>query len=71
MDIRFHDNKLKALRQSHPKLWRFLIVDKGLGKRLLAVKLALGDDHIEHDITTWGDNIQGLIEYRPDYFDAL
>jgi len=71
MDIRFTDNKLRALRQSHPRLWRFLIIDKGLGERLLSVKLALGGGHIEQDIKRWGNNIQGLIEFRPDYFDTL
>lgn len=44
MDFRFPDNKLRILRQSHPKLWQFLIVNKGLGKRILALKLALEDD---------------------------
>jgi len=71
MDIRFPDNKLKALRQSHPRLWRFLIIDKGLGKRLLSVKLALGDNHVDWDMARWWNNIGGLIEHRPDYFDAL
>lgn len=44
MDFRFPDNKLRALRLSHPKLWRFLIFDKDLGKRILALKLALEDE---------------------------
>ena len=44
MDFRFPDNKLGILRQSHPKLWQFLIVDRGLGKRILALKLALADN---------------------------
>ena len=44
MDFRFADSKLSLLRQSHPKLWRFLLIDKGLGKRILVLKLALEDE---------------------------
>ena len=43
MDIHFADNKLRILRLSRSKLWRFIIVDKRPGKRLLSMKLALSE----------------------------
>lgn len=70
MDIRFKDNKLKILRKSHPKLWKFLILKKGLGKRLLALKLVLNDK----EITKLADNnsyIEQIIEKRPCFFDSI
>ena len=61
MDFRFPDNKLGILRQSHPKLWQFLIVNKGLGKRILALKLALEDD---------GDTEDSRLESIYSYFET-
>lgn len=72
MDIRFPDNKLKALHHSHPKLWEFLIVEKGLGKRLLALKLSLNDEEITYtSLETMDSYIKMLIEKMPCYFDTL
>lgn len=68
MDWAFKDNHLAALRKSHPKLWRFLIVDKGLGRVLLQIKLALRDG--QADFWT-NERIEDLIEKRPCYFDCL
>jgi len=71
MDIRFPDNKLKALRQSHPKLWRFLIVDKGLGERIIRLKHALSDDgQSELGENLWAD-VERLVEEQPGYFEEL
>lgn len=70
MDIRFADNKLKALRLSHPKLWKFLIVKKGLGKRLIALKVALHKEQPQNEQII--DNyVNTLVELRPCFFDHL
>lgn len=72
MDFRYSDNKLKALRLSHPKLWNLIIVKKGLGKRLIALKLALNEE--EHEAFTeerLDRNVTWLIQQRPCYFDSL
>jgi len=71
MDIRFADNKLKVLRQSHPKLWRFLIVDKGLGERIIALKLALSTDGQPQFAGSLRSYAERLVEQRPCYFDTL
>ena len=72
MDIRFPDNKLKTLRLSHPKLWHFLIVEKGLGKRLVALKLALNEEgNSSLPEGRLDQNIKTLVEQRPCYFDHL
>ena len=69
MDIHFRDNHLAALRQSHPKLWRFLVIDKGLGKELVKVKLALDSGQYDMFAQQW--SIEKLIEQRPCFFDKL
>lgn len=69
MDIAFKDNHLAALRLSHPKLWRFLIVDKGLGEEMLKIKLALNDQQMNLFSSTW--DIEDLLVQRPCFFDRL
>jgi hypothetical protein len=72
MDFRYNDNKLSILHNSHPKLWNFLVVEKGLGKRILALKLALSDDkqsvYNDVDIDKY---VSQLVKQRPCYFDHL
>lgn len=69
MDIAFPDNHLSKLRHSHPRLWRFLMVDKGLGAELVKIKLALRDG--QTDLFSSSGCIERLLEQRPDYFDKL
>lgn len=69
MDIRFKDNHLSKLRLSHPKLWRFLVVNKGLGKELVKCKLALDDGQYNMFAQTW--DIEKLLEQRPCFFDSV
>ena len=69
MDIAFENNHLATLRHSHPKLWRFLMVDKGLGEELLKIKLALRDGQGDLFSATW--DVEELIEQRPCFFDRL
>jgi len=71
MDYHFPDNKLRALRHSHPELWRFLILRKGLGKRLLALKSVLEDEESKRFIASFGDNVERIIEQCPWFFDSL
>jgi len=70
MDIKFKDNKLSILRKTHPKLWRFLILEKGLGKRLMALKLALSESAIE-DFESKSNIIEQIVEEKPCFFDFL
>jgi len=71
MDIRFPDNKLKALRKSHPKLWRFLIVNKGLGIRIIALKRALSKDGQSGLASDLSSYVVELIEEQPQYFEEI
>lgn len=68
MDIGFDNNHLSRLRISHPKLWRHIIIDRGLGTELIKIKLALRDG--QADMFS-GDRIEKLLEQRPCYFDML
>lgn len=71
MDIRFPDNKLKALRESHPKLWRFLIIDKGLGVRIIALKSALSGGGQPQTSVALQDCAKRLSEDQPHYFEQI
>jgi len=71
MDIRFPDNKLKALRQSHPKLWRFIILDKGLGARIIALKHALSKDGESQLSGSLQSHVERLVEQQPQYFEEI
>lgn len=69
MDIKFPDNHYKALRQSHPKLWRHLMVDRGVGEMLVKIKLALNAG--QYDLFAGTMGVEQLIEARPCFFDRL
>lgn len=69
MGIGFPDNHLALLRRTHPKLWRFLMIDKGLARELLKVKLALDDGQMNLFAATW--DIEALLRQRPCFFDRL
>lgn len=71
MDIKFSDSKLSILRQSHPKLWRFLLVDKGLAERILKLKLALEDEEASDHESWLQGRIESLVAQRPCFFDSV
>lgn len=68
MDIKFKGNKLSVLRRSHPRLWHFLMVDKGLGKELMKLKLCLDNGQMNMDQLL---DVEDLLRIRPCYFDRL
>ena len=68
MDIGIPGNHLSRLRLSHPKLWRFLMVEKGLGKELIKIKLAVRDGQADFYSK---EGIGHIIDVRPCYFDDL
>lgn len=68
MDIGIPGNHLSILRLSHPKLWRFLMVEKGLGQELLKIKLALKGG--QSDFFSQ-ERVEHIIDLRPCYFDDL
>ena len=70
MDIRFPDSKISILRTSHPKLWRFLLVDKGLAERILKLKLALGDEDFPGTAKERQQYSRNLVDTRPCFFDS-
>ena len=69
MDIAHPDNHLATLRRTHPKLWRFLMIDKGLGEELVKIKLALNDGQMS--LFFANRSIEELLEQRPCFFDRL
>lgn len=71
MDIKYPDNHLQTLRQSHPKLWRFLIQKKGIGEIILALKLGLNGQEKEKERQFLRTKVADLIEQQPCFFDKL
>lgn len=69
MSIAHPNNNLAMLRQTHPKMWRFLVVDKGLGEELIKLKLVLDDG--QYDLFAHTMSIERLIEERPCFFDKV
>ena len=68
MDIGIPGNHLSRLRLSHPKLWRFLMIEKDLGQELLKIKLVLRDNQMDFFQEA---HIEGILAQRPCYFDNL
>jgi 3'-phosphoadenosine 5'-phosphosulfate sulfotransferase (PAPS reductase)/FAD synthetase len=68
MDWAFPHGNLAALRLSHPRMWHFLMVEKGVGEMLLRIKLNLRDGQM--DLFQDG-KIEAILESRPCYFDSL
>lgn len=69
MDIAHKGNHLSTLRKTHPRLWKFLIIDKGLGKELLKIKWALSNG--QYDMFVANRSIEELVETLPCVFDRL
>ena len=44
MDLKFEHNHLSIMRRTHPKIWNFLMIKKGLGKVLMSLRFAI-DEH--------------------------
>ncbi|KKL78429.1 hypothetical protein LCGC14_2024930 [marine sediment metagenome] len=68
MDIGIPGNHLSRLRLSHPKLYRYLMVDKGLGEELMRIKLALRDGQGDFFLQ---EKVARIIDQRPCYFDRM
>lgn len=71
MDIKYPDNHLQALRQSHPKLWSFLIEKKGVGEIILALKLGLNRQEMEEYQDQLKKQVNLLVQERPCFFDRI
>jgi len=69
MDWGYPDSHLSRLRRSHPKLWRHLVVDRGLGQELLKLRLALTHGQADLFSATW--TIEELVEIYPGFFDII
>ena len=69
MSIAYPNNNLAMLRVTHPKMWHFLMINKGLGEELVKLKLALDDGQYSLFAHTMG--VERLIQERPCFFDKV
>jgi 3'-phosphoadenosine 5'-phosphosulfate sulfotransferase (PAPS reductase)/FAD synthetase len=71
MDLKFKDNHLSALRQSHPKLWHFLVEEKEIGEIILALKLGLSRKEMDEEYEKLRKDVRHFIRTNPCFFDAI
>lgn len=71
MDLKFKDNHLRTLRQTHPKLWKFLMEKKEVGEVILALKLGLNREEMDEQYEVLRKRVRYLIEERPCFFDVI
>jgi len=71
MDLKFKDNHLRTLHQTHPKLWKFLIEKKGVGEVILALKLGLNREEMDEQYEGLRKRVHHLIKQRPCFFDVI
>ena len=69
MDLKFPNNHLAIMRRTHPKAWRVLMVNKGLGKVLMQLRFAL-DDH-QMDMFEGTLPVGRYLERFPCVFDRV
>lgn len=71
MDLKHPDNHLQAMRQSHPKLWHFLVGQKEVGEVILALKLGLNREEMDEQCEELRRHVRYLIKERPCFFDKV
>lgn len=72
MDIRFPDNHLAIMRRTHPKIWNFLMLKKGLGKVLMSLRFAIQEHQFDMFEQMYGyKNVQEYLERFPCVFDRI
>lgn len=71
MDIRFPDNHLAIMRRTHPKIWHYLMVNRGLGKVLAQLRFVMSDGQIDMFMQRWGGSMEALLEQTPCVFDRI
>lgn len=72
MGVKF--GQLKRLRQSHPKLFHYLMVRREMGRELVKAKVALNSSTIDPDrAEQWAEevDIDLLLAQHPCFFDKL
>lgn len=69
MDIKFKDNHLSIMRRTHPQIWRFLMLKKGLGKVLLSLRFAV--QHHQFDMFAQMTDVNAYLDRFPCAFDRI
>ena len=71
MDLKYPDNHFRAMRRSHPKLWKFLVNEKKIGEVILALKLGFTREEMEDRSAELEKKAIALIKNRPCFFDKI
>jgi 3'-phosphoadenosine 5'-phosphosulfate sulfotransferase (PAPS reductase)/FAD synthetase len=69
MDIRFPNNHLSIMRRTHPKAWRVLMINKGLGRVLMKLRFVFDDHQMDMFEEAW--TTEEYLEHWPCVFDKL
>lgn len=72
MDIKFPNNHLAIMRRTHPKIWRFLMVKKGLGKVLMSLRFAIQEHQFDMFEQHYGyKSVSEYLDRFPCVFDRI
>ena len=72
MDLRFPNNHLSIMRRTHPKIWRFLMIKKGLGKVLMSLRFAIEEHQFDIFEQMYGyKDVGEYLERFPCVFDRI
>ena len=72
MDLRFPNNHLSIMRRTHPKIWRFLMVKKGMGRVLMALRFAIQEHQFDMFEQHYGyKDVGEYLDRFPRVFDRI
>lgn len=72
MDLKFPNNHLSIMRRTHPKIWKFLMVKKGMGKVLMALRFAIQEHQFDMFEQHYGyKDVGEYIDRFPCVFDRI
>lgn len=69
MQISYDGNNIEMLRNTHPHLWKLLVVKKGLGKEIYKFKHNISEDKWKEHEEEFKKNLDFYFEYKPCHFD--
>ena len=72
MDLKFKHNHLSIMRRTHPKIWKFLMIKKGLGKVLMSLRFAIEEHQFDLFEQHYGyKDVNEYLERFPCVFDQM
>ena len=72
MDLKFEHNHLSIMRRTHPQIWRFLMMKKGLGRVLMSLRFAIDEHQFDMFEQLYGyKDVGEYLDRFPCVFDRI